>query len=82
MSFIKNCFVFLSKKIDFPIEILDRIASIDIEKAQEGTVIEIRENYQYGTSLSLKDDSYNQLLDLAKNVISKSKEILEIAENS
>ncbi len=65
------------KKIDFPIELLDKVASLDIEKAQEGTAIDIRENYQYGTSLSLKDDSYNQLLDLAKKVISKSKEILE-----
>ena len=64
-------------KIDFEKELLDRIASLDIEKSREKTSVEIREQYQYGTSLSIKDNLYKELFELAKEIISKTKDIIE-----
>ena len=64
-------------KIDFEKELLDKIASLDVEKNREKTSVEIREQYQYGTSFSIKDDIYKELFELAKKVISKTKIIIE-----
>ncbi len=67
------------KKIEFEKELLDKIASLDIQKSEEDekTSIEIREKYQYGTSLSIEDNLYNDLFELARNVISQAKVIIE-----
>lgn len=65
-------------KIGFEIRILDRIASMEVkDAAEEKTSTEIREQYQYGTELSIKDDMYEELLKLAKGVISRTKLILK-----
>jgi len=64
-------------KIDFEKELLSKISVLDIEKTDEKTTVEIREYYQYGTSLSLKDNLYKELFELAKEVISKTKVIIE-----
>ncbi len=65
-------------KIDFKQETLDRIASLELkETAGKKTTLEIREQYQYGTALSIKDDLYTELIQLAKEVISETKEIIE-----
>jgi len=64
-------------KIDIEKELLDKVSSLDAEKSYEHTTVEIREQLQYGTSLSLEDDVYNELLDLAKRIISKTKVIIE-----
>ncbi len=45
-------------KIDFEKKLLDKISSLDVEKSKEQTTIEIREQYQYGTGLSLKDEIF------------------------
>ena len=50
---------------------------MDASKNTEQTIIRIREKYQYGTSLSLDDNTYNELIELAKKVISKTKVIIE-----
>lgn len=63
------------KKINFDKELINKIASLEINQEEESSV-EIREQYQYGTSLSIKDDVYNKLFELAKEVISKTKEII------
>lgn len=65
------------KEIDFDQEMLNKIASLDVNTSKEQTTLDIREEYQYGTSLSLKDDLYKKLFELAKNVISKAKVIVE-----
>lgn len=66
------------KKINFEQEALDRIASLEVkEVAGKKTTLEIREQYQYGTELSIKDNLYIELIQLAKEIISKTKEILE-----
>ena len=64
------------KKINFDKELLHKISSLDV-KDKEQTTIEIREQYQYGTNLTLKDDLYNELLELAKKIIARTKEIIE-----
>jgi len=63
-------------EIDLEKELLDKIASLDIDKSEK-TTIEIREQYQYGVSLSIKDDLYDELFELAKKFISKTKDIIE-----
>jgi len=64
------------KKIDFEKEVLDKIASLNV-KPEEKTSVKIREQYQYGTSLSIDNNLYKELFELAKKVISKTKEIIE-----
>lgn len=64
--------------IDFEKEALNRIASSEIKGSiDEKTTTEIREKYQYGTELSIKDNIYKELLELAKGVISRTKVIIE-----
>lgn len=65
------------KKINFDKPLLDKIATLDA-KENINTSTEIREQYQYGTSLSIKDNKlYQELFSLAQEVISKTKVILE-----
>ena len=64
-------------KIDFKEELLNRIASLNVEETDEKTTTEIREQYQYGTELSIKDGLYKELVKLAKEVISTTKVIIE-----
>ncbi len=65
------------EKINFDKELLDKIASLEVEETKEQTSLEVREEYQYGTELTLEDDLYNELLELARKVISKTKLIIE-----
>jgi uncharacterized protein (UPF0332 family) len=64
-------------KIDFEEELLNKITSLEIRETSERTTTEIREQYQYGTELSIKDDIYRELIELAKAIIFKTKIILE-----
>lgn len=65
------------ERIDLDRDLLDKISTLDVEKSKEQTTIEVREQYQYGTSLSLKDNLYDEQLELAKNIIAKTKLIIE-----
>jgi len=64
-------------KIDFDKSILEKISSLDSSKNPESAIIAIRELYQYGTRTSLDDNSYNELIEFAKKVISETKVIIE-----
>lgn len=64
-------------EVDFEKELLGKVSSLDIEKSKETTSVGVREQYQYGTSLSIKDDLYKELFELAKEIISKTKIIIE-----
>ena len=65
------------KKIDFDKELLNEISSLSPKETSEKSSIEIREWYQYETDLSLKDkEIYNELFNLAKKVIDKTKDII------
>ncbi|MBI4439413.1 hypothetical protein HY638_00405 [Candidatus Woesearchaeota archaeon] len=63
-------------KIDFDKNLLGKISSFETEP-KEQTTVEVREQYQYGTSLTLEDDIYNEQLELAKKVIAKTKLTVE-----
>ena len=65
-------------EIDFDKELLNKITSVEPkdEKGKE-KIVEIREKYQYETFLSLKDNLYKELFELAQEVIAKTKEIIE-----
>jgi uncharacterized protein (UPF0332 family) len=64
-------------KIDLDRSLLDKIASFDTSNEDDETSLGIREKYQYGTSMTLNDDIYEELFNLGKEVISKTKEIIE-----
>lgn len=61
--------------LDFDKKLLDKISPLDESKEQ--TTVKVREQYQYGTSLALKDDIYDEQLELAKKIVFKAKEIIE-----
>ena len=64
-------------KIDFEQSLLNKISQLEI-KDDTQTSLDLREQYQYGTSLSIKDDKiYNDLFSLAQEVLAKTKEIIE-----
>ncbi len=65
------------KKISFDKEMLDKIALLDVENSAERTSIKIREQYQYGTSTSMEDKTYEELYSLAQEVIENTKRIIE-----
>jgi len=64
-------------KIDFEKELMDKITTLDPEEAQEKTSVKIREQFQYGTEMSMEDDTYKELFELAKGVIEKAREIIK-----
>lgn len=64
-------------KIDLEKEIIYKIAALNTEDISEKTIIEIREQYQYGTELSIKDDLYQEILELARVIITRAKIIIE-----
>ncbi len=65
------------KKIDFDKNLLDKISSFDEKQSKEQTTVKVREQYQYGTSLTLTDNLYDEQLELAKKIIQKTKELVE-----
>jgi len=65
------------KKIDFEKEIMDRITALDQDKIQDKTSVKLREQFQYGTGLSMDDNIYQELFELAKEVIEKAKVIIK-----
>ena len=64
-------------KIGFPPDLLDKIASFDAEEASSATSLEIREQFQYGTSLTLQENIYEELKTIALDVLEKTKIELE-----
>ena len=61
-------------KIDLKKEVIDKISSLNEDKE---TTVEIRERFQYGTETEVKDEIYNELFSLARELLSKTKEIIE-----
>lgn len=58
---------------------MGKISALDVEEKQHSTntAVTIREECQYTTKLSLKDETLNELLNLAKNILDKTKVIVE-----
>lgn len=65
-----------NKNIDFNQELLDKIASLDNDKPQK-TILQLREQYQYGVDISMQENLYQELFTLAGDVLLKPKTILQ-----
>jgi len=67
-----------TKKINLEKEFVQKIHSLDLEEKQAfPDIVEIREIEQYGIKLSLEDEAFSNLLNLAKIFLDKTKEIIE-----
>ncbi len=66
------------KKISLDPNLLQKIASLKVEEAQENESLQVRELYQYGTALSLDNENiYKEQITLAEEVLGIAKEIIE-----
>jgi len=64
-------------QIDLEQSMLDKLATVDVSEDSQ-TSLEIREQYQYGTNLSLKNEAiYKDLVSLAKDFLTKTRAIVE-----
>jgi len=45
-------------------------------KEEKETSVEVRERFQYGTEFEMEEKLYNNLVKLAKEVLSKAREIV------
>jgi len=65
-------------KIAIEIGDLERVSSMSLTEAQESpdSAISIREECQYTTKVTLEDKEYQQLLQLAKRILDKTKAII------
>ena len=68
------------KKIAISQDDLEKITILNITETQEAseTAVSIREDYQYSTKVSLENKEYQELLQLAKRILDKTKETLEL----
>ena len=68
-----------SSEIDIEKEDMETIAGMDVEEKQHShkSIVNIREEYQYTTKLSLEDETLEELLALAKKILDKTKVIIE-----
>ena len=69
-----------NKKITINQEDLEKVNILNITEMQESreTATNIREYYQYSTKVSLEDEEYQKLLQLAKRILDKTKETLQL----
>ena len=60
-------------------EDIDKISRLDVEENQESpkTAVNIREEYQYTTELSLEDETLDKLLVISRKILDKTKTIIE-----
>jgi len=66
------------EKIRLRREVIDKITELNPTKHEKSkTITNIRELYQYGTKLSIEDNTYDELLDFVKKIIADVKVILE-----
>ena len=65
------------KKIDLDKKLVDKFMSLDETELAERTSTDIRERMQYGTELAIKDDTYTDVLNLAKQMLFKARQIVE-----
>ncbi len=68
------------KKITINQEDLEKVSTLNIIETQDSpeTAVSIREEYQYSTKVSLENKEYQELLLLAKRILDKTKETLEM----
>ncbi len=66
------------KKIDIDKEILDKVTALEVQKGKEITTsTKMREEYQYGTELSIDEKLYEELFALASEILENTKKIMQ-----
>lgn len=66
------------KKIELDKGLVEEITLMDVdEKHEEPTIIDLREESQYGIKLSIKEDKFKLLLQIAKKILDQTKELIE-----
>lgn len=63
-------------KIDVSNEIIETVKDVEHEEKHQSSVIELRENFQYGTETSIKDKYLDELKELCKKAIEETKKII------
>ncbi|MBI2576177.1 HEPN domain-containing protein [Candidatus Woesearchaeota archaeon] len=64
--------------ISFPKGLLDKISFLGRQEgAKDKTITQLREQFQYGTTLSLEENLYDELLSNTKEIIAAAKLILK-----
>ncbi len=67
-----------SGTINFNIALLENISKLEpTRQLEKETVTEIREQYQYGTKLSMDDRTYDGLIGKVKQILGESKKVIE-----
>lgn len=65
-----------TKEILLETALVDKVASLDVTDSHQTTSIDIRELYQYGTSTTLDNTIYQENLNLAREILDRTKEII------
>jgi len=67
-----------TRKINLNKELVEKITLMDVNTSQEEpSIIEIREEGQYGIKTSIKEDTVNLLLEITKKILDQTKEVIE-----
>ncbi len=68
------------KRVTISQKDLEKVTILNITETQESqeTAVSIREEYQYSTKVSLENKEYQELLQLAKLILDRTKETLEM----
>ena len=64
------------EKINLEKSTIDKIAPL-VRKDDENSIVDLREKYQYDTEISLKEELYEEIFSLAKEILWKAKMIIE-----
>jgi uncharacterized protein (UPF0332 family) len=66
------------KSITITLKELEKVSTLGTEESQiSSTAVSIREEYQYATKLSLEDQTYLEMLNLTKEILEKTKVMME-----
>jgi uncharacterized protein (UPF0332 family) len=63
-------------KINLSKELIEAVKIINAEERHETNVISLRENFQYGTATSIKDNKLEELKNLCRKAIDETKKIV------
>lgn len=63
-------------KIEISDSLIEAVKNIKHEEPHQRNVIELRENFQYGTETSIKDDTLSKLKELCKKALEEAKDII------
>lgn len=65
-------------KIDIDEKLINTLKITKAEEIHEGSIIKLREDFQYGTDLNFKEkEEFNKLIELCKETINKARDIIQ-----